>query len=94
MEDDQDLIIILEEIDQHQKSSTYGKPFHVMTSVKGKPLDKSVVNSETTSNSDGSQLSKPSTGDEHLSVLMEQGNTMVALLQSSVDEQKKETDKR
>ena len=43
MEDDKDLIIILEEIDSHQKSSTYGKPFHVATSVKGKPPDESVV---------------------------------------------------
>ena len=42
-EDDNDLIIISEEIDTHQKSSTYGKPFHVMTSVKGKPPDESVV---------------------------------------------------
>ena len=43
MEDDKDLIIILEEIDPHLKSSTYGKPFCVVTSVKGKPLDESVV---------------------------------------------------
>ena len=43
MEDDKDLIIISEEIDPLQKSSTYGKPFHVVTSVKGKPLDESVV---------------------------------------------------
>ena len=43
MEDDKDLIIISEEINPHQKNSTYGKPFHVMTSVKGKPLDESVV---------------------------------------------------
>ena len=48
--------------------------------------------SEPTPNSDGSQLSKPSTADQHLSTLMEQGKAMVALLQSSVDEQKKETD--
>ena len=34
-EEDEDLIIILEEIDPHQRSSTYGKPFHVTTSVKG-----------------------------------------------------------
>ena len=40
---DKDLIIILEEIDPHQRSSTYGKPFHVPTSVKGKPPDNSVV---------------------------------------------------
>ena len=43
MEDDKDLIIISEEINLHQKSSTYGKPFHVVTSVKGKPPDESVV---------------------------------------------------
>ena len=42
-EDDKDLIIILEEINPHQKSSTYGKPFCVETSVKGKPPDESVV---------------------------------------------------
>ena len=43
MEDDKDLIMISEEIDPHQKSSTYGKPFHEATSVEGKPLDESVV---------------------------------------------------
>ena len=43
MEDDKDLIIISEEINPHQKGSTYGKPFHVVTSVKGKPPDESVV---------------------------------------------------
>ena len=43
MEGDKDLIIILEEIDPHQKSSTYGKTFCVATSVKGKPQDQSVV---------------------------------------------------
>ena len=42
MEDDKDLIIILEEINPHQKISTNGKPFHVVTSVKGKPPDESV----------------------------------------------------
>ena len=49
---------------------------------------------DTTPNSDGSQLSKPSTADQHLSMLMEQGKAMVDLLQSSVDEQKKETDEQ
>ena len=43
MEDDKDLIISSEEIDPHQKSSIYGKPFHAVTSVKGKPPDESVV---------------------------------------------------
>ena len=43
MEEDKDLIIISEEIDPHQRSSTYGKPFCVNTSVKGKPPDNSVV---------------------------------------------------
>ena len=43
MEEDNDLIIISEEIDPHQRSSTYGKPFHVATSVKGKPPHNSVV---------------------------------------------------
>ena len=43
MEDDKDLIIISEEIDPHQKISSYGKPFHVATCVKGKPPDESVV---------------------------------------------------
>ena len=41
--EDKDLIIILEEINPHQRSSTYGKPFRVATSVKGKPPDNSVV---------------------------------------------------
>ena len=61
--------------------------------LKGNSLMVGNDDSETTPNSDGSLLSKPSTGDEHLSMLMEQGKAMVALLQSSVDEQKKETDK-
>ena len=47
---------------------------------------------DTTPNSEGSQLTQPSTADQHLSMLMEQGKVMVALLQSSVDEQKKDTD--
>ena len=61
--------------------------------LKGNSLMVGNDDSETTQNSDGSLLSKPSTGDEYLSMLMEQGKAMVALLQSSVDEQKKETDK-
>ena len=43
VEEDKDLIIILEEINPHQRSSTYGKPFHVATSVKRKPPHNSVV---------------------------------------------------
>ena len=31
MEEDKDIIIILEEINPHQRSSTYGKPFCVTT---------------------------------------------------------------
>ena len=42
-EEDKDLIIIWEEINQHQRNSTYGTPFRVTTSVKGKPPDNSVV---------------------------------------------------
>ena len=42
-EEDKDLIIILEETNPHQRSSMYGKPFHVTTSVKGKPPDNSMV---------------------------------------------------
>ena len=45
-------------------------------------------------NSEESQLTKPSTSDQDLSMLMEQGKAMVALLQSFVDEQKKDTDKQ
>ena len=53
-----------------------------------------VLNEDTdsTPNSEGSQLTKTSTADQHLSMLMEQGNAMVALLQSSVHEQKEDTD--
>ena len=47
---------------------------------------------DNTPNSEESQLTKPSTADHHLSTLMEQGKVMVALLQSSVHEQKKDTD--
>ena len=61
--------------------------------LKGNSLMVGNNDSETTPNAHGSQLSKCSSGDEHLSTLMEQGMAMVALLQSSVDEQKKETDK-
>ena len=43
MEEDKDLIIISEEIDPHQRSSMYGKPFHFTTSVKGKPPDKIIL---------------------------------------------------
>ena len=43
MGEDKDLIIILEDIDPHQRSSMYGKPFHVTTSVKGKPPDNSLI---------------------------------------------------
>ena len=43
MEEDKDLIIILEEIDPHQRGSTYGKLFCVATSVKGKPPDNSLI---------------------------------------------------
>ena len=43
MEEDKDLIIISEEINPHQRSSTYGKPFHIATSVKGKPPDNSLI---------------------------------------------------
>ena len=60
--------------------------------LKGNSLTVLNEDLETTPNSDGSQLSKPSTADQHLSMLMEQGKAMVVLLQSSVDEQKKETD--
>ena len=43
MEEDKDLIIISEEINPHQRSSTYGKPFHITTSVKGKPPDNALI---------------------------------------------------
>ena len=43
MEDNKDLIIISEEINPHQRSSTYGKPFHVATSVKAKPPHNSLI---------------------------------------------------
>ena len=43
LEEDKDLIIISEEIDPHQRSSTYGKPFRIATSVKGKPPDNSLI---------------------------------------------------
>ena len=60
--------------------------------LKGNSLTVLNKDLDTTLNSDGSQLSKPSTADQHLSMLMEQGNAMVDLLQSSVDGQKKGTD--
>ena len=42
-EEDKDLIIISEEINPHQRSSMYGKLFHITTSVKGKPPDNSLI---------------------------------------------------
>ena len=42
-EEDKDLIIISKEIDPHQRSSTYGKPFRIATSVKGKPPDNLLI---------------------------------------------------
>ena len=62
--------------------------------LKGNSLIILHEDSDTSPNSDGSQLSKPSTADQHLSMLMEQGKAMVVFLQSYVDEQKKETDKQ
>ena len=43
MEEDKDLIVILEEIDPHQRSSTYGKPFRIATAVKANPPDNSLI---------------------------------------------------
>ena len=60
--------------------------------LKGSSLMVPNEDSDTTPNSEGSQLTKPSTADQHLSMLMEQGKAMVALLESSLDEQKKDTD--
>ena len=60
--------------------------------LKGSSLMVLNKDSDTTPNSEGSQLTKPSTADQHLSMLMEHGKAMVTLLQSSVDEQKKDTD--
>ena len=60
--------------------------------LKGSSLAVLNEDSDTTPNSEGSQLTEPSTADLHLSMLVEQGKAMVALLQSSVDEQKKDTD--
>ena len=61
--------------------------------LKGSSLMVLNKDSDTKPNSEGSQLTKPSTTDQHLSTLMGQGKAMVALLQSSVDEQKKDTNK-
>ena len=60
--------------------------------LKGSSLAVLNEDSDTTPNSEGSQLTEPSIADLHLSMLMEQGKAMVALLQSSMDEQKKDTD--
>ena len=49
---------------------------------------------ETTPSSEESKLTRLSKGDDNLSTLMEQGKAMVTLLQSSMDEQKKETDEQ
>ena len=77
-----------------EEHSDIDSVFHLLMDdrLKGNSLTVGNDDSETTPNSDGAQLSKPSAGDEHLSMLIEQGKAMVALLQSSVDEQKKKTD--
>ena len=61
-------------------------------SLKGNSITVANDDLETTPNSEESKLTRPSKGDDNLSTLMEQGKAMVALLQSSVDELKKETD--
>ena len=61
-------------------------------SLKGNSSTVANDDSETTPSLEESKLTRPSKGDNNLSTLMEQGKAMVALLQSSVDEQKKETD--
>ena len=62
--------------------------------LKGSSLFVLNKDSDNTPNSEESQLTKPITADQHLSTLMEQGKAMVALLQSSVHEQKNDTDER
>ena len=61
-------------------------------SLKGNSITVANDNSETTPSSEESKLTRLSKGDNNLSTLMKQGKAMVALLQSSVDEQKKDTD--
>ena len=62
--------------------------------VKGNPITVANDDLETTPSSEESMLTRLCKGDDNLSTLMEQGKAMVALLQSSVDEQKKETDEQ
>ena len=61
-------------------------------SLKGNSITVANDDSETTPSSEESKLTRLSKGDNNLPTLMEQRKPMVALLQSSVDEQKKETD--
>ena len=63
-------------------------------SLKGNSITVANNDSETTPSSEESKLTRPSKGDDNLSTIMKQGKAMVALLQSSMDEQKKETDER
>ena len=60
-------------------------------SLKGNSSTVANDDSETTPSSEESKLTRLSKGDNNLSTLKKQGKAMVAFLQSSVDEQKKET---
>ena len=61
-------------------------------SLKGNSITVANDDSETTPSSEEFKLTRLSKGDNNLSTLMKQGKAMVALLQSSVDEHKKDTD--
>ena len=61
-------------------------------SLKGNSITVANDDSETRPSSEDSKMTGLSKGDDNLSTIMKQGKAMVALLQSSVDEQKKDTD--
>ena len=61
-------------------------------SLKGNSITVANDDSDTPPSSVESKLTQPSKGDKKLSTIMKQGQAMVDLLQSSVDEQKKDID--
>ena len=61
-------------------------------SLKGNSITVANNDSDTPPSSEESKLTRPSKGDDNLSTIMKQGLAMVDLLQSSMDEQKKDID--
>ena len=62
-------------------------------SLKGNSITVGIDDSDTPPSSVESKLTRSMEGDTTLSTIMKQGQAMVDLLQSSIEDQKKDTDK-